>query len=194
MSNKKERMLEHIRNNVNWFMRAANIKIISYIDLNLKTFKTAKSSFAWDAEYEDVVCLISTSVMEDGKCGVLFTTESVYTKAWAPFGVSTAYKCDYWEGYSAEFSSVLNDFDIEKMQEMLSDLFDIGYDEDEKDRKQEEVTKQLEKLGEVGQVVGGLLLLGMATTEVVAFVSEMLVNSNNEEILDEIKDILSELE
>ncbi len=194
MSNKKERMAEHIRSNVNWFMRAANIKVIPYSDLNLKTFNTAKSSFAWDAEYEDVVCLISTSVMEDGKCGALFTTECVYTKAWVPFGLSTAYKCDYWEGYFAEFSNVVNDFDIEKMQELLSDLFNICCEEDEKEQKLEKAQKRLEKLGDIGQAAGGLLLLGMATTEVIAFISDLLVATNNEKILDEIKDILSGLE
>ena len=97
-------------------------------------------------------------------------------------------------------SNVLNDFDIEKMQEMLSDLFDIGCDEDEKERKREEkerkrkeVAKRLEKLGEVGEWAGVLVLAGMEAVAVIALLSELQVQSNNETINREINAAKNEL-
>ena len=190
---KKERMLEHISNNVGWFMNAANIKVIPYTDLSRSIFNTAKNNFAYQAEFNDVVCLISTSILDDGKCGVLFTTESVYTKAWAPFGASTAYKCDYWEGYFAEFSNVLNDFYVERMQEMLSDLFNISCDEGEKERKQEVLNQRLEKLGEVGAAIGVMMLAGMTIVDIIACLQDLGVDCddmNEENFIDKLEELM----
>ena len=128
-SNKKERMLNHIQNNAGWFMTASNYKVIPYTELSTNIFNTAKSNFAWDADYDDVVCLISTSIWEDGKCGVLFTTKNVYTKSWGgPF--TSSYKNPLSKGYSAEFSNNVNEFNTSRMREMLWDLYTIAQEED----------------------------------------------------------------
>ena len=70
---KKDRMLSIITNKVNWFMTKSSFEVIPYNELPQSVFNRVKEYFASDAKYEDIVCLISTSILETGKCGVLFT-------------------------------------------------------------------------------------------------------------------------
>ena len=70
------------------------------------------SFFAGEAYYEDVVCLISTSIMEQGKTGILFTTDYMYSKSWGSF--TKACKNWIYSSYAAEFDFI-NDFNEERI-------------------------------------------------------------------------------
>ena len=193
MSNKKERMLNHIQSNVGWFMTTSVYKVIPYTELSRSLFNTAQASFAGGAVYENVVCLISTSVWSDGKSGILFTTQNVYTKAWGGL-LTSSYKNPLSDGYFATFSSNFNEFDTDRMKELIWDLYTISEDEDEKERKRQEAAQRLKQFGEIGTALGELLLAGMLTVETVSFVTNLLVESNNEKLKNEINDVLSDLD
>jgi hypothetical protein len=117
---KKNRMLNHITNNIRYFMKnPPTLEVISFNDLSKTDFITAKESFAYNARYEDVVCLISTSVFETGKSGILFTTSYVYTKAWGIF--TEAYQNSIYRSEQARFGNN-SDFSASRMREIMSDL------------------------------------------------------------------------
>lgn len=133
---KKDRMLAHITNNVNWFMTtSASVEVIPYYDLSTSTFNTVKQYIASDVEYSDVVCLISTSILEKGKSGILFTTDYVYSKSW---GILTGrYKNMIYTSSCAEFGLTV-DFNPDRMRELMSDLSDISIKEDEKEQQEQQ--------------------------------------------------------
>ena len=70
-------------------------------------------------ESEDIVALISTSVMDPGKTGIVFTTSTVYTRDWGFFPDTD--ENWYWDADGANFSSS-NDFDKEMLRIIMKEL------------------------------------------------------------------------
>lgn len=180
---KKDSMLAHITNNVKWLMTTENVEIIPYYNLSYTDFNRAKQYFAGSAEYDDVVCLLSTSVLDTGKSGVLFTTENVYSKAWGGI-LTSSYKNGIYSSAIAEFDFI-NEFDTERMKELMSDLADIAVREEFETKEQEQDEKQ-EKLKNIGRAIGKVTLSGMILAEIVTLVSDYIVDANNDVIQNEV--------
>lgn len=178
--NKKDRMLQYITSNVNWFMTTStSVQVIPYYELSNEDFNRAKQYFANDAQYEDVVCLISTSVMNTGKSGILFTVDCVYNKAWG--GIFTGcYKNPIRSFNTAEFD-IINEFDIERMRELMSDLTEITL-EDEKEQFNE-------TLKDVGTKIGKTILLGMGVVDVISSLQDYMVEQKNTEIYSQLESL-----
>ena len=173
---KKDRMLDYITNNIYGFMtNTVSLQVIPYNELSVSTFNRAKQYFANDAEYSDVVCLISTSVWETGKTGILFTTDYVYSKAWGLF--QGIYKNSIYSSSSAQFDYV-NDFDIDRMRMIMSGLANIACDEDNKKKTQNTI-----------EGVGKAILGGFALLDIIASMGDSAVDVNNETIANNITDV-----
>src|SRR5699024_8927235 len=146
-------------------------------------FNRAKQYFASSAEFSDVVCLISTSIMDIGKSGILFTTDYVYSKAWG--GIFTgSYKNWIYSSFIAEFD-VINEFNTERMKELMSDLADIGIEENDR----EKVNDTIKKVENFGKVMGTAALVGMTIIDVLSRISDSLVSQNNQVIADEVSQL-----
>lgn len=173
---KKDRMLDYITNNIYGFMTSTvSLQVIPYNELSVSTFNRVKQYFANDAEYSDVVCLISTSVWETGKTGILFTTDYVYSKAWGLF--QGIYKNSIYSSSSAQFDYV-NDFDIDRMRMIMSGLANIARDEDNK-------KNTLNTIEGVGKAILG----GFALLDIIASMGDSAVDINNEAIANNITDV-----
>lgn len=184
MRDKKERMLDYITSNVKWFMTTeASVEVIPFYNLSPADFNRAKNYFANDADYDEVVCLISTSVMSIGKSGILFTTDYVYSKAWG--GILTgSYKNWIFSSYTARFGTI-NEFDEDRMRELMSDLADIACDVDD-DQEESNISEALQSLG---KIIGGVTLGGMAIAEIGSLFSDYIVDANSELIQKELENI-----
>ena len=80
----KDRMLNHISNNVEWFLNTdVSVEVIPYYNMTNSVFSRAKEYLVTGyVDFDDVVCLVSTSILEPGKSGILFTTDAMYCKSW----------------------------------------------------------------------------------------------------------------
>lgn len=180
---KKDKMLAYIKTNVKEFITTSSYEIIPYNELSTTVFNRAKNYFAKDADYDDVVCLISTSIFETGKSGILFTTDFVYSKAWG--GILTGiYKNSIHKSNTAEFD-VINEFDTEIMKELMSGLADIANAETKKELSE----KKLENAFNIAEKIGAATLGGMAILDIISQLSDNIVAQNNIEIADGISRI-----
>lgn len=159
---KKDRMLNYITSNTKWFMTSSNYDVIPYDKLSKETFNKARQFFAGEAYYEDVVCLISTSIMERGKTGILFTTDYMYSKSWGPF--TKACKNWIYSSYAAEFDFI-NDFNEERMKELLLDLSTIALEEDEKEEKEQKAQNFVNKVNDTVDTIEAIANGGMRIVE-----------------------------
>lgn len=159
--------------------------------MSQSVFERAKQHIAWDAQYSDVVCLVSTSILETGKSGVLFTTSRVYSKTWGP--LTAKCKNSIFAYGTADFDFI-NDFDEDRMRELMSDLADISNDEDEKERKAQKREETLQTIEDVGKIAGVAALGGMAVAEIWAALSDLAVSQNNEEIMEYLSDLMDGLD
>ena len=75
----KQEMLDCITSSVDLIMITSDYSLIPYYSLDNNTIGRIKEYFSYDIESEDIVALISTSVMDPGKTGIVFTTSTVYT-------------------------------------------------------------------------------------------------------------------
>lgn len=178
---KKDRMLEHITNNVNWFLNTnTSIEVIPYYSLSNSVFSRAKDYIATSyVDKEDVVCLVSTSILEPGKSGILFTTDAMYCKSWGI--LTTKYENYYFCHEYAEFD-LHNDFHENRMKELMEDLNQISIDEDE----DKQVQGIIDKAVDAGKKVGMVALGGMALLDLITSFSDGLVSNNNNQIANEI--------
>jgi len=172
---KKDKMLNLIECNTNVFMETDSYDVISYKELSKETFNQAKKSFANGAYYEDVVCLISTSIMKKGKSGVLFTTQGLYAKSWGGI-FADSYHYDYSEYSLASFNNALNvDINNDGMIELMKYLYAI----------QEESTTA--KVG--GRLAAAGLALG-ALSELFNMFKDDEIDKGNYDIEKALKDLL----
>lgn len=178
---KKERMLNHITKNVKWFLSTnTSVEIIPYYNMSYEVFSRANECLVSGyVEFEDVVCLVSTSVLEPGKSGILFTTDAMYCKSWGLF--TTKYKNYYFSYEYAEFD-FHNDFYEDRMKEMMEDLNDISIDEDEN----EIYIKKFNEIIDKGKKIGEVALGSMALIDILSTIGDNLVSQNNEEIANQI--------
>ena len=93
---KKDRMLNYISNNVKWFLNTdTSVEVIPYYDMSSSVFLRAKEYLVSGyVDFDDVVCLVSTSIFEPGKSGILFTTDAMYCKSWGL--LTTKYHNNYF--------------------------------------------------------------------------------------------------
>lgn len=185
---KKDSMLQCIMNNAEWLMTTSTaVEVIPYYELSYDTFSRAKQYFAKSAEYEDVICLISTSVIQLGKSGILFTTDYVYSKAWG--GILTgSYRNSIYSPYEAEFD-VINEFDTERMRTLMSALAGIAQEDDQKQQLQD-------TLKTIGNTIGKVALGSMVLADIISNMQDCMVDQNNDEIakqLAQLEDSDSEL-
>ena len=180
---KKDIMLEHIKKNVGWFMTTtAAVEVIPYDELSKEVFCRAQQYFAKSAEYEDVVCLISTSIMQLGKSGILFTTDYVYSKAWG--GIFTGwYKNCIHNPNEAEFD-VVNEFDPERMKVLMADLSKMANQYDE-EKKRKEQKQKIEKT--IGGIFAGAQFLADFYANVI---QESGIDENNRKITGEAEELI----
>lgn len=169
---KKYSMLKCIENNVNELMKSTiSLEVIGYNELTKPVFNNAKQKIAYDAKYEDVVCLISTSTFETGGSGILFTINDVYSKNWG--GLDRAYKNSIFNSDLAKFGDS-NIFYTNKMREVMAELAKIAGKE------------ALLELGELA--VRG----AMAALEYFSKSSDKKIERNNAEIINKIETSLDD--
>lgn len=177
---KKERMLNHIQNNVNWFLTTdASVEVIPYYSLTQSVFSRVQEYISGYVDIDEVVCLVSTSIWEIGKSGILFTTDAMYCKSWGL--LTTKYVYYYWEASSATFD-FHNDFYENRMKEIMGDLYKIGTEEDEN----EKLVQNINDIIDVGKKVGGAVLGGMALLNMLSSIGDSVVSHNNDKIAQEI--------
>ena len=182
----KDKMLDYITSNANWFMTAANIEVIPYYELSPATFNRARQYFAGSADIADVVCLISTSILEPGKSGVLFTTEYVYSKAWG--GIFTGSYKNSLDSSSPKFD-IINDFDEDRMREIMSDLAQLSADDISEgiEKTLKSLEKSLEKMEHVfSNIIMPVVDVG---SEIGAMISNHMVTVNTEKLKKELSNL-----
>lgn len=96
--------------------------VIPYYDLDNSTINRIKSYFSEDISRDDIVALISTSVFETGKTGIVFTSYAVYTRDWG-FLPETDVN-PFYEYDNAKFTSS-NDFETGVLKYLMEELFEI---------------------------------------------------------------------
>lgn len=178
---KKDTMLNHITNNVKWFLSTdESVEVIPYYNLSNAVFsKVKKYLVSGYVDQDDVVCLVSTSILEPGKSGILFTTDAMYCKSWGL--LTTKFHNYYFEYECAEFD-VHNDFYENRMKELMKDLNDISVEED----KNEQLAQKINEIVDVGKKVGTAVLGGMALIDVLSSIGDSVVAQNNDKIANEI--------
>ena len=96
----------------------------TYKTLPDEVFERVRRYITSDVDREDVVCLFSTSIWEEGKCGILFTMDRVYMKGW---GILTSTRsCKYSEYKTAKFPGDVNE---PKMRSILETLYRMIQDD-----------------------------------------------------------------
>ena len=171
----KDEMLKYIVKNVNWIMTTnESVEVIPYDELQDSTFRRVKQCFASDAKKEDVVCLISTSILETGKTGVLFTTNYVYCKAWGPLTKSCKNRICRNADSFAEFDWY-NEFDTGRMKRMMVQLNEIAMDA----QKEESFNETIET---VSNFVDTLVAGSRFVTNLLSALNDENVTQKNEEI------------
>lgn len=173
----KDRMLNHISNNVEWFLNTdVSVEVIPYYNMTNSVFSRAKEYLVTGyVDFDDVVCLVSTSILEPGKSGILFTTDAMYCKSW---GLLTTKYQNYYFSYEFPDFDFHNDFYEDRMKELMKDLNDISVDE----------TDQLtiNDVIDMGRKVGVAALGGMAVLDFLSLIGDNIVYQNNDQIANEI--------
>lgn len=178
---KKDRMLNHISNNVKWFLSTdTSVEVIPYYNMTNSVFTRAQEYLAkWYVDFDDVVCLVSTSILEPGKSGILFTTDAMYCKSW---GLLTTKYHNYYFNYEFAEFDFHNDFYENRMKELMKDLNDISDDEDET----EQLNQKNNDIIDMGKKVGTVALGGMALLGILSSIGDSVVSQNNDKIANEI--------
>jgi len=131
----KEKMLYYIRNCANTVIKGSN-NIVPYNKMTQSHFQSIKKHITSNVNIEDIVCLISTSILDVGKTGALFTVDGVYVKGW---GIMTkTYYCSYSEVANANFGGV-TDVNKEQMCNLMKKLEEILSDEKKKINKEKKI-------------------------------------------------------
>lgn len=178
---KKDRMLNHISSNVKWFLNTdVSIEVIPYYNMTNSVFARAKEYLVTGyVDFDDVVCLVSTSILEPGKSGILFTIDAMYCKSW---GLLTSKYQNYYFNYDFAEFDFHNDFYENRMKELMKDLNDISVDEDET----EQLNQKINDVIDMGKKVGAAALGGMALLDILSSIGDSVVSQNNDKIANEI--------
>lgn len=178
---KKDRMLNYISNNVKWFLNTdTSVEVIPYYDMSSSVFLRAKEYLVSGyVDFDDVVCLVSTSIFEPGKSGILFTTDAMYCKSWGL--LTTKYHNNYFSYEFAKFD-FHNDFYENRMKALMKNLNDISIEEDET----EQLNKKINDVIDMGKKVGAATLGGMALLDILSSIGDNVVSQNNDKIANEI--------
>lgn len=177
---KKERMLEYISNNLKWLLSTDSFEFIPYYSMSNTVFSRAKEYLVnGDVVLDDVVCLVSTSILELGKSGILFTTDAMYCKSW---GIFTK-KCrnHYFNYEFAEFN-FYNEFYEERMKGLMKDLYGVSIDENKCEKSNQKINNLIDIGYKVGSALGGLL-------DIVSYIGDEVVSKNNGKIIHEISNL-----
>ena len=144
----KQAMLSVITDFADLIMNASDYSVIPYYDIDNDTANRIRTYFSDDINNDDIVALISTSVFDTGKTGIVFTTYAVYTRDWG-FLPKTDMN-SYFEHDTATFTSS-NDFDIDMLKDLMKVLFDIFSDELAKEltKGAKEIAKSLKDLFDI---------------------------------------------
>ena len=178
---KKDKMLNYIENKVKWFLYTdASVEIIPYYNLSRAMFSRAKEYLVSGCvDEDDVVCLVSTSILEPGKSGILFTTDAMYCKSW---GLLTTKYRNYYSRYDFAKFDFHNDFYEDRMKELMKNLNDISIEEDENEQR----AQKIDKIIDIGKKAGTAALGGMVLLDILSSISDDVVNQNNNKIANEI--------
>ena len=164
---KKDRMLDHISNNVKWFLSTDTFEVIPYYNMSNSVFNRAKDYIVSGyIDFDDVVCLVSTSIFESGKSGILFTTDAMYCKSW---GLLTTKYHNYYFDYDSANFDFHNDFYENRMKELMKALNDISVDK-----------------SNVGKKIGMAALGGAFLLDILSSIGDAAVSQNNDNIAEEI--------
>lgn len=178
---KKDIMLNYISNNVKWFLNTdTSVEVIPYYNMSSSVFLRAKEYLVSGyVDFDDVVCLVSTSIFEPGKSGILFTTDAMYCKSWGL--LTTKYHNNYFSYEFAKFD-FHNDFYEDRMKALMKKLNDISIEEDET----EQLNKKINDVIDMGKKVGVATLGGMALLDILSSIVDNVVSQNNDKIANEI--------
>ena len=179
----KEKMLYYIRNSANSILRGTNT-IITYNELTESQFQSVKKHIAYSVNKEDIVCLISTSILEEGKTGALFTIDGVYVKSW---GIMTkTYYCSYSEVAKANFGNA-TDINKEQMCKLMKKLEEILSDEKKKINKEKKINNivgTIETVIDIGEKA--IDLIGRFNSKIASISNEdskMKVSKNSDQCI-----------
>lgn len=181
---KKERMLEVVKKYKHLLEINLSCEFIEYYNITDSTLSTIRSCFSGDIQLEDIVCLISTSIFEDGKCGIVFTTDCIYSKSWGLF--SSVYKNYYSLSFESDFGSMA-DFNHNGMIFIMDLLENISLEEDALALKKEDDVLE----HTIGAVGIGILI--MYLIKIGADLSDFIVNKDGTELNEDFLNILQDL-
>ena len=178
---KKDRMLNFISNNVKWFLNTdSSVEVIPYYNMSSSVFSRAKEYLVSGyIDFDDVVCLVSTSILDSGKSGILFTTDAMYCKSW---GLLTTKYHNYYFSYEFAEFDFHNDFYEDRMKELMKNLYDISIDED----NTEQLNERINNVINMGKKIGIAALGGMALLDILSAIGDSVISQNNDIIASEI--------
>ena len=78
----KQAMLNYIFDYADSLMNASGYTVLPYYDLDNSTMNRIQTYFSSDINSDNIIALISTSVFDSGKTGIVFTNYAVYTRDW----------------------------------------------------------------------------------------------------------------
>lgn len=179
---KKDKMLNYISDNVKWFLSTdSSIEVIPYHKMSNAVFARAKQYLvSGDVKFEDVVCLVSTSILESGKSGILFTTDAMYCKSWG--GLLTTKHYNYYVNYEFAEFDFYNEFHENRMKVLMKNLNAIRVEGD----KNEQL---IDNIIDIGKKVGTAVLGGMALLDALSSIGDNTVSQNNDKIAQKIAEL-----
>ncbi|WP_455035129.1 hypothetical protein [Lachnoanaerobaculum gingivalis] len=126
----KQAMLNYIFDYADSLMNASGYTILPYYDLDNSTMNRIQSYFSSDINSDNIVALISTSVFDPGKTGIVFTNYAVYTRDW---GILPETDINFLYEYDTASFTSSNDFQIGVLTYIMERLFEISINDTAKE-------------------------------------------------------------
>lgn len=95
MSVSASQIYDEIRDDLEAAVSDSTAKILSAYDLSYDDINRINRYFQVDLDYEDIVCVVSDSILNIGKSGAVFTKEGFYYKGWMSFQINFVYYSNY---------------------------------------------------------------------------------------------------
>ena len=126
----KQAMLNYIFDYADSLMNASGYTVLPYYDLDNSTMNRIQAYFSSDINSDNIIALISTSVFDSGKTGIVFTNYAVYTRDW---GILPETDTNFLFEYDTASFTSSNDFQIGVLTYIMERLFEISMNDTAKE-------------------------------------------------------------
>lgn len=121
---KKEKQAEMFRDNINSCLRTTSAEYFTYGNIPVNRFNGAKRSYANNADYNETIGLVDTTLLGGGERGILVTTDGVYYKGMLEKPVFCSYEDLYM--FKAPDDTYFNGINLKSM---LYDMAEVKDDD-----------------------------------------------------------------